>query len=543
MSLKNSDKGGGSMITVIKSLSRNCIYLLVIGVSGYAHADVEISNAFSSHAVLQRNMNVPVWGKASPGEEVTVSVGGQSKTVTTTSNGTWRVLLDPMGAAGPLTMTIKGSNTVSVTDVYIGEVWQIAGQSNMDTRLSFYSNLADSIKSANVPLLRYYTLRQPRQSTGGQNPWIVVSPSTAGNLSAMGYFFGKEILKVTDVAVGLVVTAVGGTTITQWMDPVTLRENPDIKNSDKGDIWDLWVAPAVGYGIKGTIWIQGEQNCNTADAPLYADRFKILIEGWRAAWGQGDFPFYFGQLSSTSGTATPNDNSNVAKVREGQRLALSLPNTAMSVNFDIGKGDWHYPAKPEAARRLALPARALLYGEDDLEYSGPLYTGKIIDGSTIKLVFTHTGGGLAAKGGDLSGFAIAGGTGSFVWGTATISGDTVIVSSLSIKNPLHVRYGWSNVPSASLYNKDGLPASPFTTESPDVHIPTATVLPAVVPYTYTSFVTAHEPFYLNALGRRIAVDGSGCSPMIRYRCGVRGKVVMDKRRTVRRDRLEKWHDH
>ncbi|MBN1974218.1 MAG: hypothetical protein JW787_11300 [Sedimentisphaerales bacterium] len=444
------------------------VFCIIIGAASFVQAEVSMPNVFSNHAVLQRNKEIPVWGKASSGEQVTVALGTQTKTVTTPSNGEWRITLDPMEAAGPLTMTIKGKNTISVTDIYIGEVWQVAGQSNMDTRLSFYPNLADSIAEANFPLMRYFTLRQPGQSIGGMNPWLIVTPSTARNLSATGYFFGKEILESTKVAVGLVVTAVGGTTVTQWMDPATLAAHPDITNSDKGRMWDTWVTPVAGYGIKGTIWIQGEQNCNAKDAPGYGDRFKLLIQGWRSAWGQGDFPFYFGQLSSTSGIAGPNDVSYVAQVREGQRLALSLPHTAMSVNFDIGKGDWHYPDKPEAGRRLSLPARALLYGQNNLVYSGPQYIGKIIDGNKIKLRFTHTGGGLVAKNGTLSGFAIAADSGPFVWGTATISGDTVIVSSSSVDNPSRVRYGWSNVPNASLYNKDGLPASPFSTESPDI---------------------------------------------------------------------------
>lgn len=494
--------------------------VFMIGILWFAGADVRISKAFSDHTVLQRDMKVPVWGNASAGEEITVSIGTQKKTVTTPANGSWKVHLEPMKAAGPLTMTIEGKNKITVKDVYIGEVWQVAGQSNMDTRLSFYSNLSDSIKKADVPLLRYFTLRQPGQSSGGGNPWIVVSPSTAGDLSATGYFFGKEIIKTTNVAVGLVVTAVGGTTITQWMDPATLSANPAITNSDKGDMWDLWVAPALGFGIKGTIWIQGEQNCNAADAPLYAERFKLLIKGWRAAWGQGDFPFYFGQLSSTSGTPGANDNSYVAQVREGQRLALSLPNTAMSVNFDIGTGDWHYKNKPEAARRLALPARALLYNESNLVYSGPLYKTKIIDGDKIKLIFSNTGTGLVAKGGDLSGFSIAGISGSFVWATtATISGDTVIVSTSSVKNPTRVRYGWSNVPKASLYNSEGLPASPFTTESPEIDIPVSTFFkPSVTENStnldYVNMMGSLRP--VNALGRMIGSQGRCASQIIWY---------------------------
>ena len=451
---------------------RNSLYrtvlCLIIAASSFVQADVSVPNVFSDHAVLQRNQDIPVWGKAAAGEEVTVTLGTQTQTVTTPSSGEWRLTLDPMEAAGPLTMTIAGNNIITATDIYIGEVWQVAGQSNMDTRLSFYRNLADAIEEANVPKMRYFTLRQPGQRIGGQNPWLAVTPTTARDLSATGYFFGKEILETTGVAVGLVVTAVGGTTVTQWMAPTTLEAHPDITNPDKGTMWNTWVTPVAGYGIKGTIWIQGEQNCNERDAQSYGDRFKLLIQGWRSAWGQGDFPFYFGQLSSTSGKHEPNEVSYVAQVREGQRLALSLPNTAMTVNFDIGKGDWHYPAKPEAGRRLSLPAKALLYGQDDLVYSGPLYAGKSIDGNKITLRFTHTGSGLVSKTDTLSGFAIAGASGPFEWATATISGDTVIVSNPSVDNPTRVRYGWSNVPTASLYNKEGLPASPFSTESPDI---------------------------------------------------------------------------
>jgi MYXO-CTERM domain-containing protein len=236
-------------------------------------------------------------------------------------------------------------------------------------------------------------------------------------------------------------------------------------------MWNSWVAPVVGYGIRGTFWIQGEQNCNATDAPTYGDRFNLLIKGWRAAWGQGDFPFYFGQLSNIHSAQTdPNSTSNVAEVREGQRLALALANTAMSVNFDIGTpNNWHFPNKPEAGRRLSLPARALVYGESSLVYSGPLYLSKTIAGNKVTLLFDHVGGGLVAKsGGALSGFAIAGATGNWVWGDAVISGSTVVVSSATVPTPTRVRYGWGDDPVISLFNKEGLPASSFTTESPDL---------------------------------------------------------------------------
>jgi sialate O-acetylesterase len=355
------------------------LFLLAAAVTP-PHANVSVTNAFSSHVVLQRNMVIPIWGKASSGEQVSVTLGSQTRTVTTPSSGLWTAKFDPMSEAGPLTMTIKGDNTVTVNDVYIGEVWQVAGQSNMDIRLSYFTAFADTIKKANVPLMRYYTLRQPGQTTGGLNPWLVVSPSTAGDCSATGYFFGREILKTTGVAVGLVVTAVGGTRITQWMDPATLSANPAITDSDKGTMWNTWVAPVVGYGMKGTVWIQGENNANSTDAPSYGDRFKILIKGWRAAWGQGDFPFYYLSLSNMHALQTDPDNaSNVALIREGQRLALVLPNTAMGVSIDIGDaGNWHYANKPEAGRRLSLLAGALTYGQSPLVYSGPMYRSKTV---------------------------------------------------------------------------------------------------------------------------------------------------------------------
>jgi sialate O-acetylesterase len=461
-----------------------------------ASANVGVKPPFASSMVLQRNLANPIWGTADAGETVTITFGTQTKTATAGADGAWKTKLDPMAEAGPLTMTLKGRNTVTLNDIYVGEVWQVAGQSNMDTRMSFYPNLADSIRNANVPMMRYYTLRQPGETT----TWLVVSPSTAGKLSATGYFFGKEIQKTTGIAVGLVVTAVGGTTVESWLDPATLAANTSINTADKGGNWRNWVSPVAGYGIRGTVWIQGEQNATSGSAGTYGERFKLIIKGWRAAWGQGDFPFYFGQLSSTSGTPAPNDASPVAQVREGQRQALSLPGTAMTVNMDIGVGDWHYPNKPEAGRRLSLPAKTLLYGNAGLEYSGPMYESMTLSGNQAKLVFNHTGTGLMAKGSLDNSFAIAGATGDWVWGQASINGDTVIVSSASIARPTRVRYAWANRPTVCLYNKEGLPASPFTTE-------------AIVPTTYIKVrnrvryrsITPADPFpKADVLGRRQA---------------------------------------
>jgi sialate O-acetylesterase len=444
--------------------------LLLMGVFSLASATVSVSRLFASHMVFQRNMVNPVWGRAASGEQVSVTIGTQTQTVTTPASGKWRVLLDSMAAAGPLTMTIKGTNTLTLTDVYIGEVWQVGGQSNMDTRLNYYPNLADSILAANVPLLRYITLRQPTQAN---STWNVVTPTTATILSATGYFFGKQLQSTLGIAVGLVVTAVGGTTIDQWLDSATIAQNPGIIDTSKGDMWRAWVDSVVGFGIKGTVWIQGEQNCTDSLSENYGSRFQLLINGWRAAWGEGTFPFIFGQLSNTNALqVTPNDTGWIAPVRDGQRLGLELPNTAMAVFIDIGSDTtWHFPNKPEAGRRLSLPAKALLYGQTSLVYSGPLYQSMTISGNTVKLVFSQIGSGLTPATGakSLTGFTVAGATGAtgkWYWATsATISGDTVLVSSDSVSVPTRVRYAWADNPICNLYNIEGLPAAAFSTET------------------------------------------------------------------------------
>jgi sialate O-acetylesterase len=436
------------------------------------HAAVSVGNAFSDHMVLQQGMACPIWGKASAGEAVTVDIAGQTKSAPADAQGNWRVKLDPMPAGGPYTLTLKGSNTVTVRDVYVGEVWQCGGQSNMDTRLSFYPGYADTIRAANLPKLRYYTLRQPGETTR----WEVCSPSTAGKLSAMGFFFGREIQKTQGVAVGLVVTAVGGTFISEWMDPASiaadavLSRNGDSKN---GDMYRQWVVPVVGYGIKGTVWIQGEQDRSNGLPAYYAGRFQALIKGWRKEWDQGEFPFYYVQLANYGSKQTsPMEEASSAEIREAQRLALQLPKTAMAVAIDIGAAnDLHFPDKRSAGIRLSLPAQALDYGKAGLEYSGPLYRSMEIRGGKAYLVFRHTGSGMIGKGGALQGFALAASGGTWVWADeAAIHGDTIIVSSAKVPAPAKVRYAWGGNPIGNLYNNEGLPASPFRTDGPQIPV-------------------------------------------------------------------------
>ncbi len=434
-------------------------------------SNVKLPSTFSNSMVLQQNAQVRIWGTAAENETVTIEFNGQSKS-TNAKNGSWTVTLDSMNAGGPYTMTIKGQNIITLSDIYVGEVWHCAGQSNMDTRVSYYPHYKSIMNSTSLPLLRYLTTRQPGGVTN--NVWeTCTTPEKIGKLSALGFFFGKEILQALEnkIAVGLIVTAVGGTTIASWLDPITVSGDPQIKTIDStaASMYKAWVQPVEGYAFRGTLWMHGEQDRSNGLYKYYHQRLNQLISGWRRIWNIGDFPFYIVQLANYGSVQTnPNESAGAAVIREAQRLGLAIDNTALTVLIDIGDS-LHFGNKQEAGRRLALPARALVYGEENLVYSGPLFIRNVVEGSKIHCLFIHCGSGMKPSSGNkLTGFAIAGKDNNYSWADAIIHGDTVTVSSNSVTTPVNVRYAYGANPVANLVNSEGLPASPFTTEGPQL---------------------------------------------------------------------------
>lgn len=218
-------------------------------------------------------------------------------------------------------------------------------------------------------------------------------------------------------------------------------------------LYNAMINPLLPLPIKGVIWYQGESNNNRAMD--YEELFAALIRDWRAHFNSGEFPFLYVQIAP-HWEMTP-------ELREAQRLVLERePNTAMVVTVDVGDAEDIHPARKEpVGQRLALAARALAYGEE-IEYSGPLYASMQVENGQVYIDFTHVGDGLIVRGGALKGFEIAGADHLFVPTGAEIEGDQVVVSSPSVVAPVAVRYGWSNVPEISLYNRNGLPASPFS---------------------------------------------------------------------------------
>ena len=224
------------------------------------------------------------------------------------------------------------------------------------------------------------------------------------------------------------------------------------------------IAPLLNYRIKGVIWYQGE--ANTRKPSAYQKLFPAMVADWRKRWGEGNFPFLYVQLASFMTPKDQPSESSWAELRESQLKCLSVPNTAMVVTTDIGEAaDIHPQNKLDVGKRLALAAENLAYGDKDVVYSGPIYKSMKVDSNKIILTFTDVDGGLTARGGELKYFAIAGPDKKFVWAKAKIEGDKIIVSSDKVANPVAVRYAWADNPDiANLYNKAGLPASPFRTD-------------------------------------------------------------------------------
>ncbi len=229
-------------------------------------------------------------------------------------------------------------------------------------------------------------------------------------------------------------------------------------------LYNAMIAPLVPYGIKGAIWYQGESNVNRAHQ--YRALFPAMINDWRSAWGQGDFPFLYVQLANFLQPVEEPAESEWAELREAQDLTLATPNTGMATIIDIGEADDIHPQnKQDVGKRLSLWARHVAHGEN-VVYSGPRYAGHHVEGAAVRIDFEQLGGGLRTPdSAPLAGFAIAGADHRFVWADARIDGDSVVVSSPSVPQPVAVRYGWANNPECNLYNQAGLPAAPFRTDT------------------------------------------------------------------------------
>jgi sialate O-acetylesterase len=642
--------------------------ILVLMVFSVAKAEVRLPAIISDNMVLQQGVKLRIWGNAKPGERVTVSLKDKSASTVTDAQGRWQVWLDPLKAGGPLELTVKGDNVLTIRNVLIGEVWLCSGQSNMEWPLANTIGGAEAVAQANYPEIRLFTVTKNTSTTplaDLEGHWVVTTPDDAVHFSAVGYFFGRELYQNLKVPVGLINSSWGGTPAEAWTRHEALVLSPELKpildkyesslnalpqakeayaraladweeknlyidagnkgealgyadpkastadwskmdlpkqfetagllidgavwfrkelelpaswaskdlvlnlppiddldttyfNGTKigatgretpnsymvprkyvvpgslvragrsviavrvfdsageggfsrggafsigpggaeaialGGVWEYkveqalepkhpdWgsrpeavgvsnqnnpsvlynamIAPLVGFAIRGVIWYQGESNAGRAYQ--YRTLFPTMIRDWRSAWG-ANFPFYFVQLANWHAHKAEPDESDWAELREAQMMTLREPQTGMAVTIDIGdENDIHPRNKLDVGRRLVAWALAGAYSQKVIP-SGPLFESYTVNGSEVRIRFKHADGLKTLDGGPLKGFAIAGEDHKFVWADARIERDTVIVSSPKISKPVAVRYGWADNPIANLYNKAGLPASPFRTD-------------------------------------------------------------------------------
>jgi sialate O-acetylesterase len=457
---------------------------LLIAGAAVSEAAVKLPGMLGDNMVLQRDREVPVWGWDDPGVTVTVSCAGAAASAQADDQGRWLVKLPKMSAGGPHTLTVKGSTTVKVQNVLVGEVWLCSGQSNMEWPVNASNNPEEERAAAKFPQIRHIKIphvpadqRQSDVATGG---WQVCSPETVGDFTAVGYFFGRRLHQELDVPVGLIGSNWGGTRIEPWTPPEGFRHIPALKNiadnlesfpakNEQGQInhqtplalYNGMIAPLVPYAIRGAIWYQGESN--NGEGMLYYEKMKALIHGWRTLWSDPEMPFYFVQLAPFR---YGGDGTRLPGIWEAQQATLSVPHTGMAVTVDISDvADIHPRNKQDVGARLALWALAKTYGVDDLVYSGPLYKSMRVDGDAIRVAFEHIDGGLVSRNGQpLTHFTIAGADGKFVPAHAEIRGDEVVVHADAVQEPTAVRFAWHEEAEPNLSNRAGLPAGPFRTD-------------------------------------------------------------------------------
>ena len=469
--------------------------------------------------VIERDVPVHMWGMAAPGQTVSVSFRGETRNGKADPIGHWSIYLKPGAAGGPFSLTVTPGPSegqegiqppIALDDIMVGDVWLASGQSNMEFGLSHAKTAAQDLPNAANPQIRLLMIRKrsadyamPDADTDG---WTLSTPETAKDFSAVAWYFAREIAAREHVTVGVIDATWGGTVGESWVRLTALGEDaslapifvargkmtekgadaateerdeqrqrdeakaagkpapqfpwhPPLNSWGPGLLWNGMIAPLVPFPIRGAIWYQGESNSALARVHSYDRVMRTLIEDWRRQWGIGEFPFLYVQISNFKSTPL----EDWAELREQQVRTLAIRNTAMAVTIDIGNPDDVHPTdKVDVGLRLARAARFLSYGEQ-VEYSGPMFRQATSEGTSIRAWFDH-GRGLMAKGGVVTGIEVAGRDGKFFPATGTIDGETIVASSPDVTVPIYVRYGWANSPQCNVFNGEGLPASPFTSE-------------------------------------------------------------------------------
>ena len=460
-----------------KHLLKLSLLVFLADSSMQASGQIRLPAVLGSHMVLQQKSAVKLWGWCDPSEKIRVSTNWDTTTYKTTgsADAKWSVDVKTPVAGGPYKITIQGNNTVVLDDVLIGEVWLCSGQSNMEMSINWGLPYADEAAQASNKNIRFFhiprtTAEFPQEDVKAQ--WMVCDPETMKRFSAAGYFFGKKLQQDLNVPIGLINASWGGTPAEVWTPKDVVDKDTSLQTASKklqpADGWPIhpgltfngMIYPLASFTIAGTIWYQGESNTGTAST--YNSLFTKMISAWRTAWRK-DFPFYFVQIAPyTYG------NKNIgALLREAQTNSTQLPNTGMVVISDLVNDikNIHPKMKKEVGLRLADYALAETYGKTVINHKSPVYKNMQVEKDKIRIHFDNAEKGLITKTGSPSEFYIAASDEQFVPAEAKIENNTVIVWNKNIKNPVAVRFGFSNAAIPNLFSKDGLPVNLFRTDN------------------------------------------------------------------------------
>lgn len=505
--------GGDTMIFAVRVL-----IVAFLGVATFCEAagELRVAGIFANQMVLQREQSVPVWGWAKTGDRVTVMFGDRTHTSTAGADGFWSVTLDPLKAdlQGKSLRVDCGEQSVVFEDVLVGEVWHASGQSNMAMTVGAMArelkSVAQDIADTHLPPLRFCRISETesperRNDLRERVLWQAAEPSNVARFSGVAFYFARRLHRELKVPVGIIDSSRGGTPIEPFIPREAFRLHPvlqqELKLGDRGDrgdlngIWRLpggvrardanWLpgrlfhsrlAPLSRFPVRGAIWYQGESNCGVQEDPReYQHKMRALVRGWRQAFGNAELPVYFVQLpGSGAGDGWP-------YLREQQRLASKMPKTGMVVTVDLEHAGIHPPNKIDVGERLARWALANDYHQT-IAYSGPTFERLEIRRSKMVVHFRHVGKGLmlAKKDGlgaareipgvNVQGFEVADSAGHWHSAIAAIRGRTIVVECDTVDSPVAVRYAYAVSPrNCNLYNRDGLPASPFCSRPELLH--------------------------------------------------------------------------
>jgi len=488
-----------------------------------AHADVRLPEIFNNNMVLQRDMPVPVWGWADPGEEVAVAFDTQNITITADADGKWAVQFTPLKAnAEPAVLTVKGKNEIRLTNVLVGDVWLCSGQSNMEwpMRAADKAEYEEVLKTVDNPNIRLFHVTRafspdPVDKLPVASSWRPSSAEAIPNFSAVALHFGRKLQTELDVPIGLINSSWGGTRIEPWIPPVGFQDipalnwfvreldarNPQSKTYKKlvekslqdmqewieetkkatgrispppfpnqlipyahqqqpAVLYNSMVHPIVPFAMKGAIWYQGE--ANVEEGMLYAEKMKALIQGWRKVFNNDDFGFYYVQLAPYIYGAAR--EQRLAEFWEAQSaVEKMLPKTGQAIINDTVDDlrDIHPVRKKPVGERLALLALNRTYSKSEVVCASPEFDKMSIEGNTLIVSFKNVKTLKTRDSKSPDWFEIAGADGIYHKAGAVIDGTTIKLTSSDVTRPIAVRYAWDQSAQPNVQNEAGLPLGAF----------------------------------------------------------------------------------